>query len=173
MEGERERRDDRPRPTAEEEEGTNEEGNGTMEGGRDGRKEGSDEAGWRKQEDCSLMEGGREGETGAAWVGRSRDKLGDIGDCATESGIECLSVAECSSKTGKGGKGEEGGGSVRSSAVVGGSIYKQKEEEAAAFEVEVGKRRRKRVGESGGCDRSVAGNIRRIGKCARQAAPAL
>ena len=100
-----------------------------MEGGRDGRKEGSDEAGWRKQEDCSLMEGGREGETGAAWVGRSRDKLGDIGDCATESGIECLSVAECSSKTGKGGKGEEGGGSVRSSAVVGGSIYKQKEED--------------------------------------------
>ena len=44
----------------EEEEGTNEEGNGTK-GGTEGRKEGSDEAGWKKQEDCSLMEEGRGG----------------------------------------------------------------------------------------------------------------
>ena len=62
------------------------------EGGTDGRKEGSDEAGWKKQEDCSLMEEGRgeEGsETGAAWDGRSGDKLSDTVEFATESGFEC------------------------------------------------------------------------------------
>ena len=35
--------------------------------GRDGRKEGSDEAGWKKQEDCSLMEG--EGESDECSLG--------------------------------------------------------------------------------------------------------
>ena len=136
------------------------------EGGTEGRKEGSDEAGWKKQEDCSLMEEGRgeEGsETGAAWDGRSGDKLSDTVEFATESGFECpcggggelfLDGERREEKRDRE-EGREGGrrrtteGSVRSSPVdVRGSIYKQKEEEDGGVRSGSGeeeRRRRRRV----------------------------
>ena len=139
------------------------------EGGTEGRKEGSDEAGWKKQEDCSLMEEGRgeEGsETGAAWDGRSGDKLSDTVEFATESGFECayggggvllLDGERREEKRDDREEGREGGrrrtteGSVRSSPVdVRGSIYKQKEEEdggvrSGSGEEERSRRSRRRV----------------------------
>ena len=113
---------------------------------------------------------GEEGsETGAAWDGRSGDKLSDTVEFATESGFECpcggggelfLDGERREEKRDRE-EGREGGrrrtteGSVRSSPVdVRGSIYKQKEEEDGG--VRSGSGEEEESGDSLGCDCPLA-----------------
>ena len=124
-------------------------------------------------------DGGRErgSETAAAWDGRSRDKLSDTVELATESGFECPCGGDGEGKEGgKEGQGRREGGKegrraeadaddggvrsrVRSSPVdVRGSIYKQKEEEDGG--VRSGSGEEEESGDSLGCDCPLGG-----GKC--------
>ena len=155
---------------------------------REGRKEGSDEAGWKKQEDCSLMEEGRgeEGsETGAAWDGRSGDKLSDTVEFATESGSECpcggagelfLDGERREEKRDRE-EGREGGGGRRRGPFVPRPSTSEdrstnrRRRKTEGLEVEVGRRRRvatRWAAIARSLARSVAGNVGRIRKCVRQ-----